>query len=213
MDSLIHHMLESSVRRFPDKEALVSGVERLTYKDVQQRVSALARALRSAGVKRGDRVGILLEPSVPQVISIFAVSRASAVYVPIHALLFPQQVVHIVRDCGMPVLITSRSKLAALAPALAEIGSPQLNILVVVEDGPAKEDDGHAVSYLSYDELCSSASSDCLPDPGVDRDLAAILYTSGSTGKPKGVMLSHANVVAGIPLCLITWESLSTNVS
>jgi acyl-CoA ligase (AMP-forming) (exosortase A-associated) len=190
-------MLESSVRRFPDKEALVSGVERLTYKDVQQRVSALALALRSAGVKRGDRVGILLEPSVPQVISIFAVSRASAVYVPINALLFPQQVVHIVRDCGMTVLITSRSKLAALAPALAEIGSPQLNIIVVVEDGPAKEDDGHAVSYLSYDELCSSASSDCLPDPGVDRDLAAILYTSGSTGKPKGVMLSHANVVAG----------------
>src|SRR5690349_8681684 len=88
MDFLIHHMLRASARRRPDAEALVHGPERLSYAEVDRRVSGLARGLREAGLQRGDRIGIYLDASVPQALSIFGVSRAGGVYVPIHGLDF-----------------------------------------------------------------------------------------------------------------------------
>ena len=99
MDFLIHHMLQTSAHRFPEKEALVHGGERLSYREVERRVAGLAHGLREAGAARGDRIGIYLDASVPQVLSIFGVSRAGGVYVPINGLLFADQVAHIARDC------------------------------------------------------------------------------------------------------------------
>lgn len=100
MDFLIHHMLHAIARRSPEKEALVYGEQRLDYREVVRLTSGLASGLRCAGIARGDRVGIYLEASVEQVLSIFAISEAGGVLVPINTQLFPQQVAHIVRDCG-----------------------------------------------------------------------------------------------------------------
>src|SRR5687767_14615454 len=108
MDYLIHHMLRSSARRLPHKEALVHGAGRMTYSEVDRAVSALANGLRNAGLERGERLGIFLEPSLPQAISIFAASSANAVFVPINHLLHPEQVAHIMADCEVKALITTR---------------------------------------------------------------------------------------------------------
>src|SRR5664280_2673997 len=133
MDYLIHHMLQSSARHRPDKEAMVHGERRLSYGEVAASCASLATGLRSAGMKRGDRVGIYLDPSVDQVLSIFSISQAGGVYVPINTVLFPEQVAHIVRDCGMKALITTPEKLTALLPVLQEIRS--LEFYVVTGDG------------------------------------------------------------------------------
>ena len=129
MDYLIHHMLQSSARRHPDKEALVHGERRLSYREVATRCASVAAGLRDAGMCRGDRVGIYLDPSIDQVLSIFSVSQAGGVYVPINTVLFPDQVAHIVRDCGMKALITTPEKLEALAPVLGD--TPSLEFYVV----------------------------------------------------------------------------------
>ena len=100
MDFLIHHMLRNSAQRLPDKEAMVHGKERLTYREVARRTAGLARGLREAGLQRGDRIGIYLEASVPQVISIFGISEAGGAYVPINAQLFAEQVSHIAKDAA-----------------------------------------------------------------------------------------------------------------
>ena len=192
MDFLVHHMLRTSSLRFPEKEALVHGADRLTYAEVARRTTGLAVGLRCAGLQHGERVGVYVEPSIPQVLSIFAIPQAGGVFVPINSVLFPDQVAHIAKDCGMKGLITSRAKLASLAPVLKGIDS--LEFLVVLGEGdtpPLRH------SIHGFDELCQLLSSPNCSDIGVEKDLAAILYTSGSTGKPKGVMLSHANVVAG----------------
>jgi acyl-CoA ligase (AMP-forming) (exosortase A-associated) len=191
MDFLIWHLLRESARHAPEKEALVHGEERLTYGEVAQCVDGLAAGLRAAGLSRGDRMGIYLETSVPQVVSIFGVSRAEAVYVPINSVLHADQVMHIARDCGMKGLVTTVSKLVSLAEVLPQI--PSLEFVVVV--GP-----GEAPTHLTihhYEEFCAPTLPADWSESSIEKDLAAILYTSGSTGKPKGVMLSHANVVAG----------------
>src|SRR2546427_5750519 len=133
MDFLIWHLLRESAGRCPEKEALVHGEERLSYGEVARRVDGLAAGLRDAGLRRGDRMGIYLEASVPQALSIFGISRAEAVYVPINALLHAEQVMHIARDCGMKGLITTAAKLASLAEVLPQI--PSLEFLVVVGPG------------------------------------------------------------------------------
>ena len=192
MDFLIHHMLRASALRAPEKEALVHGPERLTYQEVWEQTSELACGLRTAGLQQGDRVGIFLAPSTQLALSIFGISQAGGVFVPINALLFPDQVVHIVNDCGMKALITSASKLSGLHSVLGDM--PTLQFLVVIPDDPLPE-----VSTVTYrfDELCRLPVPADWSDRGIEKDLAALIYTSGSTGRPKGVMLSHAQVMAG----------------
>lgn len=192
MDFLIHHMLRTSARRFPDKEALVYAEQRLSYREVARRTAGLAEGLQRTGLERGDRVGIYLDPSVPQVLSIFGVSQAGGAFVPINTLLFPEQVAHIAKDCGMKGLITTRSKLASLAAVLREI--PSLKFIVVPGEAESAE---VALPVHDFNKLCQLQPPEVWGEPSISKDLAAILYTSGSTGKPKGVMLSHANVMAG----------------
>lgn len=191
MNFLIWHLLRDSVERNPDKEALVHGDQRLSYREVGRRVASLAAGLRQHKLRRGDRVGIYLEGSVPQVVSIFGISQSEGVYVPINSMLHAEQVVHIARDCGMKALITTPGKLLTLADVLPQI--PSLEFIVVTGG------DQHTAVTLPvyhFDELCETESR-AWREVSIEKDLAAILYTSGSTGKPKGVMLSHANVVAG----------------
>jgi acyl-CoA ligase (AMP-forming) (exosortase A-associated) len=192
MDFLIHHMLRTSARRFPDKEALVHGGERLSYREVERRVAGLGQGLRAAGAARGDRIGIYLDAGVPQTLSIFGVSQAGGVYVPVNGLLFPDQVAHIARDCQMKGLITTPEKLATLSAALKEV--PSLEFLVLIGGGGPVDT---PLAVHDFETLCALTPPVPWREEAIEKDLAAILYTSGSTGRPKGVMLSHAQVMAG----------------
>jgi len=192
MDFLIHHMLRTTAARFPSEEALVHGDQRLTYAEISGLVAGLAQSLRDAGLRRGERVGIYLEAGIPQVLSIFGVSQAGCVFVPINAFLFPEQVAHIACDCGISVLITTATKLESLAPVLQS--TPSVRFVVVVD---GKQHPQIALPVHEFDTMTKAKPHTLWQDWGIGKDLAAILYTSGSTGKPKGVMLSHGNVIAG----------------
>ncbi len=196
MDFLIHHMLRNSSARYPEKEAIVHGTRRLTYREVADSCASIACGLRSAGVQRGDRVGIYLDPTVEQVLSIFSVSHAGGVYVPINTVLVPEQVAHIARDCGMKALITTPDKLETLLPELNDVSSLQF-FLVTGESSGSSGVQADSKAIYRFREMLQLPVAGRWSDWGLSKDLAAILYTSGSTGKPKGVMLSHANVMAG----------------
>jgi acyl-CoA ligase (AMP-forming) (exosortase A-associated) len=192
MDYLIYHMMRASASRFPDKEALVDKENRLTFEAAARKIAGVANGLRQAGLQRGDRVGIYLETSVLQALSIFGISQAGGVFVPINSLLFPEQVAHIASDCGMRALITSRGKLAFLAPVLKNV--PSLKFVVVPDGG---ENVKISQRVYNLNQFLAMEGPRVWRDWSIGKDLAAILYTSGSTGKPKGVMLSHEQVMAG----------------
>lgn len=201
MNFLVHHLLQTTATRFPHKEALVHAEQRLSYGEVAQMSKNFAHSLRQIGLNRGDRtscaafsdrIGIYLETSIPQVISIFGISQAGGVFVPINNLLFPQQVAHIARDCQIKGLITTSSQLKTLIDELSEISS--LEFLIVVEDGKTPS---ISIPTYSFSELSQSPAPETLLDLNIELDLAALFYTSGSTGKPKGVMVNHAQIMAG----------------
>ena len=164
----------------------------MSYSEAYRAATSLAHGLKSAGLERGDRLGILLEPSIAQSLSIFAASAADAAFVPINHLLFPEQVGHIMSDCRMKGLITTKARLAGLVEVLDRL--PSLAFVVALDIAADGEVPGIHVPIHSFEEFSAMVA----PPPGdVEKDLAAILYTSGSTGKPKGVMLTHAQIMAG----------------
>ena len=192
MNFLIHHLLQSTAWRSPNKEALVHKRQRLTYAQVAQKTASLALGLRNCGLEKGDRLGIYLDSSIPQVLSIFGISQAGGVFVTINNLLVVDQVVHIANDCQMKGLITTSKKLSLLGSAIKDMSS--LEFIVVVAD---EEIEPLPLTTYDFKELCNLNPSANLPDLAIERDLAALIYTSGSTGKPKGVMLNHAQIMAG----------------
>lgn len=191
---LLHHLLRDSAERHGDKEALVHRETRMGHSALWRAAQGVAHGLHDAGIRRGDRVGILLDPSPGLPIALFGIAAAGAVAVPMHHGLFPEQIDHIVRDCGMAGLLTDTARWTRLGPALQASASLAHVGLVGAEPPAGGTTDGPRLHGV--DAWCDSGAA--APSTSrIDRDLAAILYTSGSTGKPKGVMLSHANLVAG----------------
>jgi len=152
----------------------------------------LANGLLSAGLKRGDRVGIYLNKSVNQVLSIFAIAKAGGVVVPINHLLFPDQVRHLINDCRITGVITSGTGYESLQKILPE--TPSVEFVIATSNNVV---DTSTPGFVGLEKILQSESASKPPDANISQDLAAILYTSGSTGRPKGIMLSHANLVAG----------------
>ena len=95
MDFLVHHLLRSSTAKDGSIECIVHRNERLSYAQLDLLTNRLADGMLEAGLKRGDRVGVFLEKSINEVVSLFAISKAGGVFVPINQLLFPEQVGHI----------------------------------------------------------------------------------------------------------------------
>jgi acyl-CoA ligase (AMP-forming) (exosortase A-associated) len=190
MATLLHHLLERRARELPDKEAVVCGQRRLSYARLGGAARTLAAALTAHEIARRDRVAIYLDKSFEEAASIFGVSLAGGVFVPVNALLKPAQVGHILADCQVRFLVTTRARWESLAALGAEATVQRVFLI-----------DGHAGAGAAdprvVTELFAREAAFTPRGEGIGEDLAAILYTSGSTGKPKGVMLSHRNLLAG----------------
>ncbi|MEM7050248.1 MAG: amino acid adenylation domain-containing protein, partial [Acidobacteriota bacterium] len=161
----------------------VSGAELLlTYGDLERRARRLASGLTAAGVRRGDRVGVLLAPTPAAVVAITAVTAAGAAYVPIDPDYPPARRALLLEDAALSALVVA-------APGGSE-PSPEPSVEVPA-DLPrfALDPAGRWI-----DSPLPSALPAGLSPAGGD-DLAYLIYTSGSTGRPKGVAVSHRQVL------------------
>ncbi|WP_040845397.1 acyl-CoA ligase (AMP-forming), exosortase A system-associated [Thiorhodococcus drewsii] len=193
MDALIHHSILLAAERSPDAPALRFRGRDYSYQRLAAEISAAAARLVGLGLRRGDRVGVYLDKSPEAVVSLFGVAAAGGVFVPINPVLKAEQVVHILKNCGASILVTTGPRLTALRSSLQD-----LDLAAVIVVGEAQKSDNECgppcIAWHLGDDVETQAVS---PHRVIDTDPAAILYTSGSTGLPKGVVLSHRNLVAG----------------
>ena len=187
----LHHLLSHAAVATPEAPALTYRNATVSYAEAWRMSRAAAVQLLTLGLQRGDRVAIYLEKRFETVASIFAVSAAGGVFVPINHVLKATQVGHILDDSGARVLVTSAERLSQLALVLP--GTQVAHVIVV---GDAASDAPESCQMHSWDSG-QSAAGDLRGSLAIDIDPAAILYTSGSTGKPKGVVLSHRNLIVG----------------
>jgi acyl-CoA ligase (AMP-forming) (exosortase A-associated) len=195
MRTQLHDLLEEQAARHGDRPAVTFQDVTVDYRTLAGRVRKLAAGLSALGVERGDRVAVYLDKRIETVESIFAIMAAGLVVVPVNPLLKAAQVAHVLGDCDVRVLVTSRARCENMSPQLAALPALE-HVVVVGEQLRTSECAAGRVRVVEYDELFSATAP--LPaTAGVDLDIAAILYTSGSTGRPKGVVLSHRNLLVG----------------
>lgn len=165
------------------------SVEPVTYGELRDRSNRFANVLAAAGVRRGDRVAILL-PQCPETpVAHLAVYKLGAITVPLANLFGLDALEYRLTDSGAKALVTGSSGVAKIA-RLEE--RPETLETIYSIDGP----DGEVIGFR---EACEPASTDFQPaDTGPD-DPALIIYTSGTTGAPKGALHGHRVFLGHLP--------------
>ncbi|WP_330230950.1 amino acid adenylation domain-containing protein [Nocardia sp. NBC_00508] len=161
----------------PGRPAVVDATATVTFGELDRAADRLAAYLGSVGVQRGDRVGILLERSAANVISLLAILRSGASAVPLDPSNPHSRTAFMLDDSGATAVVT----VDAMTPQLA--GTHGLRVISL---------DGDAAA------IGSAVASAPPPDPEPD-DICHVFYTSGSTGQPKAVLERHgamANMIA-----------------
>ena len=167
-DKTITQLFEEQVEKTPDNIAVVFEDQKLTYRELNQRANSLASYLRSQKIGRNDIVGIMVNRSLEMIISILAVLKSGACYIPIDPEYPQDRIEYMLNNSNAKLLLTFK----------------RLENKVTFDNK----------LFVELDNELYNSNKDNLININEPDDLAYIIYTSGSTGKPKGVMLKHSNI-------------------
>lgn len=188
-------ILRDASTRFPEKKAIVSDSQCITYRELDELSDKLAVLLRENGAKRGDRIGLYLPKSIEEAISIFAIAKAGGIFVLLNPVLKESQLGHISNDCGINLLISNTLKLRNIDYEGRKFAS--ISRVFLFEEKVESVLKIRSEKVLSVYGLLENRK-DCLIEiSSIPSDLATIMYTSGCTGSPKGIMTTHQNLVEG----------------
>jgi len=184
--------LEDTARRFSSHTALTMGEREISYRELLELSEGFAAALAGSGVRKGDRVGLML-PNCPEyVIGFFGTVRAGAAATQINPLYTGRELEHILSNSGTQTAVVH----AATYAKVKEV-QPRTPLRRVVCVG--EPEGGLSGGDTTFEEFLRSAPG---PPPEVkidpEEDLASLQYTGGTTGVSKGAMLTHRNLLGGV---------------
>ncbi|MET7771004.1 amino acid adenylation domain-containing protein [Nocardia sp. NPDC005366] len=179
-----------TAQRYPQRTAIVYASpdgDSLTYSELDRRSNSLARALIARGLGAEDRVALGLTRSIESVVTMLAVAKSGAAFVPVDPKYPADRIRHMLTDSGCLVGISDSTYADTLRAAGHEPGrtGPVTDWLLIDEPGFAAELAARDDSTIEDAERLR---------PARITDLAYVVYTSGSTGKPKGVAVSHCGL-------------------
>ncbi|MFE3541522.1 amino acid adenylation domain-containing protein [Nocardia sp. NPDC059177] len=175
--STLPRLLMAAVERAPDAPALRADGHDLTYTELDQRSSQLARLLLARGVGPGDRVVLALTRSAEAIIAVWAVAKTGAAFVPVDPRYPAERIAHMLADSGAGFGVATAADAARLDAGLRWLALDSAECaaeLATLSDAPVVAGDRTRRLY---------------PD-----DIAYLIYTSGSTGVPKGVAVTHTGL-------------------
>ncbi|SFU28895.1 amino acid adenylation domain-containing protein/thioester reductase domain-containing protein [Clostridium sp. DSM 8431] len=168
----IHKVFEEKAEMFADNIAVTIDNKSVTYRELNRRANKFANYLRKDGAKEEVLVGICLDRSIEMIVSILAVLKSGAAYVPIDPYYPDERINIIIEDSKAPIVITEDKYLNRL--------NSDNNTRIICVDR-----EKYNIQFEDDRNLITNTKSN---------NAAYVIYTSGSTGKPKGVVVCHYNV-------------------
>jgi fatty-acyl-CoA synthase len=170
----------------PDKEVIICEDKRITYRTLQERVSALSQGFLDLGIRKGEIVCILLYNCPEFMEIIFAVNRIGAVFLPLNFRLGSDEITYILNHAGVKAIITEEYFQPTLDSIRTEL--TEMEHYLTLSRQPAS-------GWVSYKHLISTNQGAVVQDEHVELDdLHRLMYTSGTTSRPKGVMITYENL-------------------
>ncbi len=148
----------------------------------------LAKSLKELGVKRDDRVAIVLGNCPEAVITFNACGLLGAWATPVQFLLMPAEIGAILAHCEAEIIITQRLWLNKVIEAGSK--APQIKHIIITDPTGEEEE------VTSFPSLLETSQDNIEAEQTGEDDVALLLYTAGTTGSPRGVMLTHSNVIS-----------------
>lgn len=172
-------------------ERIDGSVERYTFGRLTELSNRLANALFGAGIKRGDRVGIVLPQLPVTAIAHLAVYKLGAIAIPMSTLFGPEALEVRLSDSGAKLVLTDSRTL----PRVEEIAErlPELKQVLVTEGSSSR------LPFQTVDEVIAGASPDFEAAATTSEDPALLIYTSGTTGAPKGALHAQRVLFGHLP--------------
>ncbi len=184
----LHSQMYASAEAHPNRIAIRTAESTMTYAELSARTRVVAQQLRVAGVRRGDRIGIIAQRSLYMPIGLFGILAAGAAYVPLD-LKCPTARLHDMIRIARVSMILSSGSIPELDTAITDLSELLPNTgLKLVKVGSSCKPMKSATQLLG-DEVMGNWINESKSE-----DLCYIIFTSGSTGVPKGVMVSHRSV-------------------
>ncbi|NRR31946.1 AMP-binding protein [Oxalobacteraceae bacterium] len=204
----VARMLEDSYARFAGEIAFECAGEVLRYRDLDRLTRDFAAYLQGLGLRKGDRVAVMLPNMLQYPIAVFGVLRAGLVAVNVNPQYTPHELRHQLRDSGASVIVLLSPFMPVLEQVMAETAIRHvvlagLDDIAAIQGGQAAAAAVAGVATL-YGALRQGGELPChAVDIGHD-DIAFLQYTGGTTGQSKGAVLLHRNMVASM-LQLEAW--------
>ena len=194
-------MLEQAMQRYADRIAFRSFSNAITFADTDRLSRDFAAFLQQElGVKKGDRIAVMVPNLLAFPIAMLGIIRAGAAQVNVNPLYTPREILVVAQDSGMRALLT----LDALAPAVlavrAQTKIENTIITSLAEYSVAATPPAAIEGTLRFADLLVEVDEPDLPRVEInpDEDVAVLQYTGGTTGVPKGAMLTHYNIFANV---------------
>jgi fatty-acyl-CoA synthase len=178
---------------YADREAVVDGSLRLTYRRFFDRCDRWSAALQRMGIQKGDRVAYIAPNIHSHLEAYYAVPQIGAVLVPINYRLIADDFAYMISHSGTRVVCAHPDYFDAVDSIRSQISC--------VEQFVALE--GDKPGWLNYEHVLESSTPEFVSPPVSEQDLLTINYTSGTTSRPKGVMITHRNAYANVVGMLI----------
>ncbi|MDT5151867.1 MAG: 3-oxocholest-4-en-26-oate---CoA ligase [Mycobacterium sp.] len=188
----IADLAEHAIDAVPDRVALISGGEQLTYAELEEKANRLAHYLIDRGVKKDDKVGLYCRNRIEIVIAMLGIVKAGAILVNVNFRYVEGELRYLFDNSDMVAVVHERQYADRVANVLPD--TPDVTTILVVDDGTGGSDENFTryggVEFYSALEQ-GSPERDFGPRSADD---IYLLYTGGTTGFPKGVMWRHEDI-------------------
>lgn len=185
-----YEMIEENAKKFKKKPAYFIDNRKITWDRFKKKVDTFSRTLHLLGVKKEDKIPILVTNSLEFIIAMQGIQKIGAVAVPVNTFLKEDEIAFILNDIEADMLIAS-SKLKNNIKNIRK----KTSVKKIIWEGDIDKIDE---INISFKEILSNFDSHEVTDTPKLDDLAFIIYTSGTTGKPKGAMLTYKNIFSNI---------------